>query len=79
MDPTLSAADQQANIRKERLRSLSRSRLSRRSFLQAAGVAGVGAAGVALVGCGDYIEVWNPGRWSEELQTVTRDASEEPE
>ncbi len=33
----------------------------------------------ALVGCGDYIEVWNPGRWSEELQTVTHDASEEPE
>lgn len=53
MDPTLSAADEQANTRKERLRALSRSRLSRRSFLQAAGVAGIGAAGTALVGCGD--------------------------
>ena len=33
--------------------SLRGQRLSRRSFLRAASVASVGAAGIALVGCGD--------------------------
>ena len=28
---------------------------------------------VALVGCGDYIEIWDPARWSRELSAVAED------
>jgi MraZ protein len=32
---------------------------------------------VALVGCGDYIEVWDPDRWAEELRAVAEDEQDE--
>jgi DNA-binding transcriptional regulator/RsmH inhibitor MraZ len=32
---------------------------------------------VALVGCGDYIEIWDPERWAQELDAVAEDEQEE--
>lgn len=32
-----------------------------------------------LVGCGDYIEVWEPGRWAAELSAVSEDEQEDAE
>jgi MraZ protein len=31
----------------------------------------------AMVGCGDYIEVWEPGRWEAELSAVAVDEQED--
>ena len=32
---------------------------------------------VALVGCGDYIEIWDPERWAQELDAVAEDERDE--
>lgn len=60
-------------------RRLSRARLSRRSFLRAAGAVGLGAAGFALAGCGDDDDEQPPAETPEQAaeQAAEEAASEE--
>jgi MraZ protein len=32
---------------------------------------------VEIVGCGDYLEIWNPERWREELERIGTDDEDE--